>query len=106
MSQDHGALIRDYYDDLGEEEWHRLARDLPGRVSFEVHRRFLARFVRPGDRVLEVGAGPCRFTTVLADLGAQIVVTDFSPVQLELNRVYVGRTPAEEAVEARELLDV
>jgi SAM-dependent methyltransferase len=106
MSQDHGALMRDYYDDLGEEEWHRLARDLPGRVSFEVHRRFLARFVRPGHRVLEVGAGPGRFTTVLADLGAQIVVTDFSPVQLELNRVYVGRTASEEAVEARELLDV
>jgi 2-polyprenyl-3-methyl-5-hydroxy-6-metoxy-1,4-benzoquinol methylase len=61
---------------------------------------------RPGYRVLEVGAGPGRFTTVLAELGAQIVVTDFSPVQLELNRVHVGRTPAEEAVEARELLDV
>lgn len=106
MSQDHGALMRDYYDELGEEEWHRLARDLPGRVSFEVHRRFLARLVRPGHRVLEVGAGPGRFTTVLADLGAQIVVTDFSPVQLELNRVHVGGTPAEEAVVARELLDV
>jgi len=54
--------MRDYYDELGEEEWHRLARDLPGRVSFAVHRRFLARFVRPGHRVLEVGAGPGRFT--------------------------------------------
>ena len=106
MSQDDSGLMRDYYDDLGEEEWHRLARDLPGRVSFEVHRRFLARFVRPGHRVLEVGAGPGRFTTVLADLGARIVVTDFSPVQLELNWSHVGGTPAEESVEARELLDV
>ena len=106
MSANHTTLMRDYYDDVGEQEWHRLTRDLPGRVSFEIHRRFLARFVRPGHRVLEIGAGPGRFTTVLADLGARIVVTDFSPVQLELNRTHIGGTPAEEAVESRELLDV
>jgi SAM-dependent methyltransferase len=105
-SQDQSALMRDDYDELGEEEWHRLARDLPGRVSFEVHRRFLARLVRPGHRVLEVGAGPGRFTTVLADLGARILVTDLSPVQLGLNHTYVGTNRAEEAVETRELLDV
>lgn len=55
---------------------------------------------------MEIGAGPGRFTTVLADLGARVVVTDFSPVQLELNRNVVGRTPAESAVEARELVDI
>ena len=98
--------MRDDYDELGEEEWHRLARDLPGRVSFEVHRRFLARLVRPGHRVLEVGAGPGRFTTVLADLGARNLVTDLSPVQLGLNHTYVGTNRAEEAVETREPLDV
>ena len=56
--------------------------------------------------MLEVGAGPGRFTTVLAELGARIVVTDFSPVQLELNRTHVGCAPAEDAVARRELLDV
>ncbi len=98
--------IRGYYDELGETEWDRLARDVAGRVSLEVHRRFLARFVRPGVRVLEVGAGPGRFTVELAALGASVVVTDASPVQLELNREHVGPTQAESAVERRELLDV
>ncbi|NMM25447.1 MAG: class I SAM-dependent methyltransferase [Phycicoccus sp.] len=106
MPQHDDLTTRAYYDKLGDAEWHRLTRDLPGRVSFEVHRRFLSRFVQPGQRVLEVGAGPGRFTTELAALGARIVVTDFSPVQLELNRDYVGNTPAEESVESRELLDV
>lgn len=100
------AGVRDYYDALGAQEWERLAKDIPGRVSYEVHRRLLARFIRPGMHVLEVGAGPGRFTTVMADLGARITVTDFSPVQLDLNAVTVGRTPAESAVVAREVVDI
>jgi SAM-dependent methyltransferase len=105
-TQDLAARTRAYYDALGAAEWDRLAADVPGRVSLEVHRRFLARFVPPGARVLEVGAGPGRFTLELAALGATVVVTDLSAVQLELNRERVGATPAEAAVERRELLDV
>ena len=100
------VAIRDYYDEVGDLGRYRLSRDLPGRISFEVHRRFLVDLVRPGQRVLEVGAGPGQFTTVLAELGARTLVTDFSPVQLELNRTHVGCTSAEDAVERRELLDV
>lgn len=106
MSTHDSATTRAYYDDLGDAEWSRLEADVAGRVSLEVHRRFLARFVRPGDRVLEVGAGPGRFTFALAALGATVVVTDLSPVQLDLNRERVGGTAAEAAVERRELLDV
>lgn len=97
---------RDFYDELGEVEWERMVRDAPARASLEVHRRFLARFVRPGDRVLEIGAGPGRFTLELAALGARVHVTDVSPVQLELHREHVGPTSAEAAVLARDLLDV
>jgi hypothetical protein len=42
----------------------------------------------------------------LAQLGAQIVVTDLSPVQLDLNAQHVGPTNFERWVERRELLDV
>jgi len=49
-------LVRRYYDALGEAEWEHLERNLRGRVSLEVHRRFLRRFVRRDGRVLEVGA--------------------------------------------------
>lgn len=100
------AAIRDYYDQYGAAEWDRLAKDIPGRVSFEVHRRFLTPWVNRGDRVLEIGAGPGRFTMVLAQLGARVVVTDISPVQLDLNRERLQGTPAEARVERRELLDV
>jgi len=98
--------IRRFFDDLGDEEWQRLEKDLPGRVSLEVHRRFLARFVRPDMRVLEVGAGPGRFTIELARLGARGFVTDLSAVQLGLNAEYVRAAGAEHAVDGRELLDI
>lgn len=106
MTAEDREATRAYYDEFGDAEWNRLAGDVAGRVSLEVHTRFLARFVRPGARVLEVGAGPGRFTTQLAALGATVVVTDISPVQLDLNKRYVGSTDAEAAVERRELLDV
>ncbi|MCP9488127.1 MAG: class I SAM-dependent methyltransferase [Gaiellaceae bacterium MAG52_C11] len=98
--------VKRYYDALGEKEWDRLAATMRGRVSLEVHRRFLGRFVQPGWRVLEVGAGPGRFTRELAALGTRVVVTDVSDVQLDLNKVRLRGTDAEHYVERRELLDV
>ena len=106
MSELDRAHMRDFYDELGEAEWTRLEATPRGRVSFEVHRRFLARFVADGDRVLEIGAGPGRFTLELARLGAAIDVTDISSVQLELNRQHLLGTAAEISVRSRELVDI
>lgn len=89
--------MRAYYDEFGNAEWERHEKDIPGRVSLEVHRRFLARFVNPGDRVLEIGAGPGRFTLELIDLGAQVAVTDFSSVQLELNKTRLASSASVES---------
>jgi SAM-dependent methyltransferase len=106
---DHDAsvdAVRGYFDAFADGEWDRLVSDSAGRVSFEVHRRFLSRFVAPGMRVLEVGAGPGRFTIELAQAGATIVVSDLSAVQLELNSQFVTRAGYEQAVECRTLLDI
>lgn len=95
-----------FYDRLAHGEEERLVKDIPGRVSFEVHRRFLARYIRSGWRVLEIGAGPGRFTVELAALGATIVVADISPVQLRLNAEFVAAAGAEHTVEHRQELDI
>jgi SAM-dependent methyltransferase len=104
-SPDPADAARTYFDVLGEAEWDRLAQSPRTRTSLELHRRMLARFVEPGGRVLEIGAGPGRFTIALADLGATIVVSDVSPVQLRLNEEKVTEAGREQAVEARRLLD-
>ena len=98
--------LRSYFDELAGGEWTRLEQSPAGVVSHAVHRRFLEDHVRAGDRVLEIGAGPGRFTLELARLGARVVVTDVSPVQLELNVATMRRHDAEHSVEDRHLLDV
>lgn len=103
MTEVDRKVMREFYDELGHAEWERLERDIGGRVSLEVHRRFLARFINQGDRVLEIGAGPGRFTLELVDIGARVAVTDFSPVQLELNRIRLAESTL---VESWQLLDV
>ncbi|HVA53431.1 MAG TPA: methyltransferase domain-containing protein [Acidimicrobiales bacterium] len=106
MSEADRRAMRDFYDRLGGGEWDRLEATPRGRVSFEVHRRFLERFIEPGQRVLEVGAGPGRFTFELASRGTFVSVTDYSPVQLELHAQRLSGTDADRAVESRELLDI
>jgi ubiquinone/menaquinone biosynthesis C-methylase UbiE len=95
-----------FFDSLGEREWIRFEDGRSSPVSLEVHRHYLRRFVARGDHVLEVGAGPGRFTIELAQLGASIVVTDLSTVQLELNRTKVDEAGVENAVERRMVADV
>lgn len=106
MALDDRERMRDYYDILGEGEWSRLESSPRNRVAYEVHRKFLEPFVHTGDRALEIGAGPGRFTFELARLGATINVTDFSPVQLELNRQHLEGTATEASVASRSLLDI
>jgi ubiquinone/menaquinone biosynthesis C-methylase UbiE len=95
-----------YFDEHGEREWARFDENLAARVNFEVHRRYLERFVQRGHRVLEVGAGPGRFTLELARLGATVVVADVSREMLRLNREHVGAEELEAQVEARVIVDV
>jgi SAM-dependent methyltransferase len=98
--------IRAHFDAVGDGEWERLVATPRDRVSFELHRRLLAEHIRPGDRVLEVGAGPGRFTIALARLGARVTVTDISAVQLELNERHVRGAGCDDAVERRAVVDV
>jgi SAM-dependent methyltransferase len=98
--------VRAHFDAVGDVEWDRMVATPRDRVSFELHRRLLAEYVRAGDRVLEVGAGPGRFTIELARLGARITVTDISPVQLELNERHVAEAGCDDAVERRLVQDV
>lgn len=98
--------IRRFYDQYGKSEWGRFDRNVASRVGLEIHKRFLKRWVHAGNRVLEAGAGPGRFTIELASIGARIVVGDISPQQVALNREKVMAAGCAHAVEAWEVLDI
>ncbi len=87
-----------FFDEWGQREWDRHDESPAARVAFELHKRMLRRHVTAGMRVLEVGAGPGRFTLELATLGARVTVADISEVQLRLNEQAVREAGAADAV--------
>lgn len=96
--------VASFYDAYGEREWTRFE---DGRTpGLDVYLEYLRRYVSAGDRVLDIGAGPGRFTIELARIGADIVVADLSPGQLELNRRYVAASGFEGRVLDRVVADV
>jgi ubiquinone/menaquinone biosynthesis C-methylase UbiE len=95
-----------FYDEYGEREWTRFEDGRTPAPSLDVHIEHLRRFVRDGDRVLDVGAGPGRFTIELARLGADVTVADISPGQLEQNRERVADAGLEERIVERAVADV
>lgn len=98
--------IAAFFDAYGEQEWTRFEDGRTPSTSLAVHNDHLRRFVRAGDRVLDIGAGPGRFTLELARLGADVVVADLSPEQLELNKRRLVDAGLEDRVVERVLADV
>jgi SAM-dependent methyltransferase len=96
---DAGAMAA-FYDAYGEREWTRFEDGRTPSVSISTHTAYLQRFVRPGDRVLDAGCGPGRFTLEIARIGARVVAADLSPGQLELHRRYTASVDVEDRVVA------
>ena len=80
------ARVQARYGVQAEAEWARLEATPRGKLMYEAQRQVILRHVQPGDAVLEVGAGPGRFTKDLAELAGYLVVTDLTPEQLAFNR--------------------
>lgn len=95
-----------YYDAYGQTEWERLVRTPLEEIKLHIHNHYLQLYITPGSWVLEIGAGPGRFTQTLHTLGCRILVTDLSEVQLDLNRQKADELGFAAAVEGWQHLDV
>lgn len=78
--------IAQYYDADPEREWQRLVRAPSEEIKLHIHNHYLRKHITPGSRVLEIGAGPGRFTQTLHELHCRIVVSDISTGQLAANQ--------------------
>lgn len=68
-------IINDFYNNYDEDS--RLTRTNHDRVEFITTTHYIDRFLRPGMRILEVGAGTGRYSLHYARLGYQVDAIDF-----------------------------
>jgi 2-polyprenyl-3-methyl-5-hydroxy-6-metoxy-1,4-benzoquinol methylase len=67
--------VKSFYDSASEAEWKRLEGF---RFEFEITRRVMARIVKPGARILDIGGGPGRYGLYFAALGHDVTLVDLS----------------------------
>lgn len=74
-SEENVKIVREFYNSSVEVEWGRLV-DKP---EFILTCRMLDRYIMPGDRVLDIGGGPGRYSFYLAEKGCDVTLFDLSP---------------------------
>ena len=67
-------IVRSYYNSVVEEEWRRID-NMP---EFLLTCRYIDRYINPGDKVLDVGGGPGRYSLYLAEKGCDVTLFDLS----------------------------
>jgi SAM-dependent methyltransferase len=75
-----------FYNAFGEYEWARLEATAYGRLQAIIHNDFILRYLKEGNRVLDAGSGPGRFSITAASAGGKVTVLDISDKQLEIAR--------------------
>ena len=72
--------VRRYYDSQPQQEYDRIG----GRAEFRFTVRFMNRHIHPGDRVLDIGGGPGRYSHYLAARGAEVTLMDLSAAHVRM----------------------
>jgi len=75
MMDESTKSIQDYYDAGVAVEWNRIA----DRPEFLLTCRMLDRYIKSGDKVLDIGGGPGRYSFYLAGKSCDVTLFDLSP---------------------------
>ena len=84
--------VRQYYDENAWKEWERLERH-PFEFIFTTF--MMDRYIRPGDRILDIGGGPGGYSIYYAQKGCDVTLLDLSPGNIAL----AGQKAAENGVQ-------
>ena len=80
-------IVREHYDVSVEHEWNRIA----DRPEFLITCRMLNRYIKPNDKILDIGGGPGRYTFEFAKRGCEVTLFDLSPGNIK----FAGEKSAE-----------
>jgi S-adenosylmethionine-dependent methyltransferase len=77
---DSTEVVRRFYDETVHYEWVRLDRH---KVEFELSKRYIHRYVKPNDTVLDLGGGPGKYSLYLSELGCNVTLADLSSTNVD-----------------------
>lgn len=75
MKAENTEIIKAYYDANPQMEWDRTDES---RIEFIITSRMLNRYIKEGDKVLDIGGGPGRYSIWLASRGCDVTLFDLS----------------------------
>jgi S-adenosylmethionine-dependent methyltransferase len=73
--EDTTCTVKKYYNSEVQKEWERLELHF---IEFELTKRYLNRYIKTGDRVLDIGGGPGRHSLYIAEKGCDVTLADLS----------------------------
>jgi 2-polyprenyl-3-methyl-5-hydroxy-6-metoxy-1,4-benzoquinol methylase len=68
-------IVQEHYDSDVQKEWDRLERH---PFEFAITTRMMDRYIKPGDRILDIGGGPGRYSIYYAKKGCNVTLVDLS----------------------------
>lgn len=74
--------LTSYYENYDEE--HRLTNFRRGKLEYLTTMGYIQAYLKPGDRILEIGAGTGRYSLALAEMGYEVTAVELVPHNLEI----------------------
>ena len=78
------AIVKGFYSEIEEDT--RLQRSRHGQLEYATTMEYIHRFLKPGERVLELGAGTGRYSVALAKEGFDVTAVELVEENLEVLR--------------------
>lgn len=78
------AILNDYYDNYDEDS--RLIRDKAHRVEYITTTTYIEKYLKKGDRILEIGAGTGRYSITYAEKGYRVDAVELVNKNLDILR--------------------
>jgi len=75
--------VKAFYSRTVEEEWARMERN---PLEFELTRRHIEPFLKPGCEILDLGGGPGKYAFHYSALGHSVTLVDLTPANVDFAR--------------------
>ena len=75
-------LINNHYNNYDEDN--RLIKDNTHNIEFLVTQEYIEKYLKPGDRILEIGAGTGRYSLYYANKGYDVTAIEYVQHNLDI----------------------